>query len=118
MKINDYTYIDAADPTISMPHGIGFVWGTMIWDMYWAFYEYGFDSDIYYGTGGNNKAIQLVMDGLKLIKECWFVEGRDAIIKADAALYDGDNECLIRTVFARRGVGIGASQGTPSRRSN
>jgi hypothetical protein len=29
--------------------------------------EYGFDSDIYYGTGGNNKAIQLVMDGLKLI---------------------------------------------------
>jgi hypothetical protein len=80
-----------------------------------GFYEYGFDSDIYYGTGGNNKAIQLVMDGLKLIKECWFVEGRDAIIKADAALYDGDNECLIRTVFARRGVGIGASQGTPSR---
>jgi hypothetical protein len=37
MKINDYTYIDAADPTISMPHGIGFVWATMIWDMYWAF---------------------------------------------------------------------------------
>jgi hypothetical protein len=44
MKINDYTYIDAADPTISMPHGIGFVLGTMIWDM-WAFIaEYGFDS--------------------------------------------------------------------------
>jgi hypothetical protein len=92
MKINDYTYIDAADPTISMPHGIGFVWATMIWDMYWAFIaEYGFDSDIYYGTGGNNKAIQLVMDGLKLIncENVGFVEGRDAIIKADAALYDG-----------------------------
>jgi hypothetical protein len=29
----------------------------MIWDMYWAFIgEYGYDSDIYYGTGGNNMA--------------------------------------------------------------
>jgi hypothetical protein len=48
---------------------------------------------IYYGTGGNNKAIQLVMDGLKLIncENVGFVEGRDAIIKADAALYDGAN---------------------------
>jgi extracellular elastinolytic metalloproteinase len=120
-NVNDYTYADVADPTISQPHGIGFVWGTMIWDMYWAFIaEYGFDSDIYYGTGGNNKAIQLVMDGLKLIncENVGFVEGRDAIIKADAALYNGVNECMIRAVFARRGVGIGASQGTPSSRED
>jgi hypothetical protein len=23
--------------TLSVPHGVGFVWATMIWDMYWAF---------------------------------------------------------------------------------
>jgi hypothetical protein len=51
-----------------------------------GFYEYGFDSDIYWNWR-NNKAIQLVMDGLKLIncENVGFVEG--TIIKADAALY-------------------------------
>ncbi|RTY98612.1 T9SS type A sorting domain-containing protein [Flavobacterium sp. RSP49] len=121
MGINDYTYADIASPKLSVPHGIGFVWATMIWDMYWAFIgTYGFDPDIYYGTGGNNMAIQLVMDGLKLITcdNVGFVEGRDAIIKADAALYAGKNECLIRAVFARRGVGALALQGTSARRDD
>ena len=121
MAINDYTYADIADPTISVPHGVGFVWSTMIWDMYWAFIaKYGFDPDIYYGTGGNNKAIQLVIDGLKLITcgNVGFVEGRNSIIQADAALYGGENECLIRAVFARRGVGALALQGTSARRDD
>jgi extracellular elastinolytic metalloproteinase len=121
MTINNYTYADIADPTISVPHGVGFVWATMIWDMYWAFIgEFGYDPDIYYGTGGNNKAIQLVMDGLKLITcgNVGFVEGRDAIIQADAVLYGGDNECLIRAVFAKRGVGAFALQGTSERRDD
>jgi extracellular elastinolytic metalloproteinase len=119
MSVNDYTYGDtASDPSLSVPHGIGFVWATILWDMYWAFVaQDGYSSDIYYGTGGNNKAIQLVVDGLKLITcdNVGFVTGRDAIIEADAALYNGDNECLIRTVFARRGVGALASQGAGKR---
>jgi hypothetical protein len=121
MSINDYTYADIADEALSVPHGVGFVWATMIWDMYWAFIgEYGYDSDIYYGTGGNNMATQLVMDGLKLITcgNVGFVEGRNSIIQADAALYDGVNECLIRAVFARRGVGALAQQGTSESRSD
>jgi extracellular elastinolytic metalloproteinase len=121
MSINDYTYADIVDAKLSVPHGIGFVWATMIWDMYWAFIgEYGYNPDIYYGDGGNNKAIQLVMDGLKLMtcENVGFVEGRDAIIKADAALYGGANECMIRAVFARRGVGAIAIQGTSARRDD
>jgi extracellular elastinolytic metalloproteinase len=121
MTINDYTYDDVSDPTISVPHGVGFIWSTIIWDMYWAFVgKYGYDADIYYGTGGNNMAIQLVMDGLKLITcgNVGFVEGRDTIIQADAALNGGVNECLIRAAFARRGVGIGASQGTSASRED
>jgi hypothetical protein len=54
MSINDYTYADIAD-ALSVPHVVCL--GTMIWDMYWAFIgEYGYDSDIYYGTGGNNNS--------------------------------------------------------------
>jgi hypothetical protein len=89
--------------------------------MYWEMVDqYGFDDDLYYGTGGNNKTMQLVMDGLKL-STCGavgFVDGRDAILAADRALYDGDNECLIRTVFARRGVGFLAQQGTSESRED
>ncbi len=70
--------------SISSPHGIGTVWATILWDMTWAFIDdYGFDDDIYNGTGGNNIALQLVMDGLKL-QPCGtgFVDGRDAILAA------------------------------------
>jgi hypothetical protein len=123
MSVNDFTYahLPAAERQLTVPHGIGFVWATMLWDMYWELInEYGFDQDMYFGTGGNNIAMQLVMDGLKL-STCGavgFVDGRDAIIAADAALYDGANECLIRSVFARRGVGFLATQGTSESRED
>ena len=113
--VNDYTYEDLGNAEITVPHGVGFIWSTIIWDMYWAFIEeYGFDADMYYGSGGNNMALQLVVDGLKL-QTCGnvgFVDGRDAILMADEALYGGANECMIRSVFARRGVGALALQGT------
>ncbi|NNE30956.1 MAG: T9SS type A sorting domain-containing protein [Winogradskyella sp.] len=119
--INDYTYGDIADPALTVPHGVGFVWSTMLWDLYWAFVdEYGYDPDIYYGSGGNNMVMQLVMDGMKLIPcaEVGFVEGRDSIIAADAAINGGANECLIRQVFATRGVGALAVQGSADSRSD
>jgi extracellular elastinolytic metalloproteinase len=123
MTINDYTYVHlpAAERGLSVPHGIGFVWSTILWDMYWELInKHGFDSDLYYGTGGNNIALQLVMDGLKLstCSNVGFVDGRDAILAADAAIYDGENECLIRSVFARRGVGALAAQGTSESRED
>lgn len=119
--INSYTY-GATNNTndLSMPHGIGFVWCTMLWDLNWALIDqYGFDDDIYTGTGGNNKAMHLVIEALKL-QPCGpgFVDGRDAILAADQILYDGANECLIWNVFANRGLGFGADQGDPLSRTD
>lgn len=119
--INNFTY-DATNNTgsISQPHGIGFVWSTMLWDLTWALIdEYGYDSDLHYGTGGNNIAMDLVINGLKL-QPCGpgFVDGRDAILQADQLLYNGAHECLIWNVFANRGLGYSASQGDPDSRTD
>ena len=114
MNVNPLTYTDVASYAGSV-HSIGTVWNTILWDLYWAMVdEHGFDDDQWTGTGGNNMAIQLVMDGMKM-QPCnpGFVDGRDAILAADQALYNGENQCLIWEVFARRGVGFYADQGDP-----
>ncbi|MEZ4857566.1 MAG: T9SS-dependent M36 family metallopeptidase [Flavobacteriaceae bacterium] len=117
--INDYTYDDIRT-NVSVPHGVGFVWSTMLWDMTWLLIdEYGFDPDIYNGTGGNNIALQLVMDGMKL-QSCnpGFVDGRDAILEADLIANGGANSCIIWNAFARRGLGFSADQGSSNSRTD
>ena len=112
MNINNHTYFSAR--TLSVPHGVGAVWCAMIWDLYWALVdEYGYSEDFRDPNAGNNIAIQLVVDGLKL-QACnpGFIDGRDAILEADTLNNGGVNSCLIWEVFARRGLGYGASQGT------
>ncbi|MDR6300030.1 T9SS-dependent M36 family metallopeptidase [Mesonia maritima] len=120
-SVNDFTYGDTNDTSqLSAPHGVGFVWATMLWDLTWAFIdEYGFDADIYNGTGGNNKVMQLVIDGLKL-QFCnpGFIDGRDAILQADVLEDNGDNQCLIWSVFAKRGLGFSATQGSSFSRTD
>jgi extracellular elastinolytic metalloproteinase len=118
--INDYTYGATNNTNLSQPHGIGFVWSTMIWDLTWALIDvYGWDEDFYNGTGGNNIALDLVTEGMKL-QGCTpgFVAGRDGILAADEALFDGAHQCLIWEVFANRGLGFSASQGSPFNRSD
>lgn len=118
--VNDYTYGDLPNDEVTVPHGVGFVWATMLWDMYWALIDkHGFDPDMYNGTGGNNIAMRLVLDGLKLLP-CGpgIVDGRDAILEADANINGGENECEIRNAFAQRGVGALAIQGTALSRSD
>ncbi|MEO0894983.1 MAG: T9SS-dependent M36 family metallopeptidase [Bacteroidota bacterium] len=119
-SINGSTYGTSNSAGISQPHGIGYVWCTMLWDMTLALVDqYGYDPDIYNGTGGNNIALQLVMDGLAL-QPCGpgFVDGRDAIMMADSINYGGANSCLLWEVFAARGLGFSADQGDPSNRSD
>jgi len=116
--INNFTYGATNNPSISRPHGIGFVWATMLWDLTWDLIDvYGFDPDIYEGTGGNNIALQLVVDALKL-QPCspGFVNGRDAILLADLLANGGANRCLIWNAFAKRGLGLSASQGSSNNR--
>lgn len=120
LTINDYTYGNVDDGNISRPHGIGFIWCTMLWDLNWALInEHGFDPNIYNGAGGNNIAAQLVMDGLKN-QPCspGFVDGRDAILEADETNNGNANEDIIWNVFARRGLGYSADQGSSSNRSD
>ena len=122
MSVNPVTYADVADDaSFAIPHGVGFIWGSMIWDLAWAFIERdGFDPDLYNGTGGNNLVMQLVMDGLKL-QGCnpGFVDARDGILAAAELLPNAtDNKCLIWEVFARRGLGFSASQGSSNQRDD
>ncbi len=115
MKVNPSTYDTIKQPTITAPHGVGYVWATMLWEVYWNLVaKHGFNPDVggAWTTGGNNLAFQLVMDGMKL-QPCLpgFVDGRNAILQADRALTDGANQCLIWKGFAKRGLGYSASQG-------
>ena len=123
LSVNPSSYASVADvANISQPHGIGYVWNTMLWEMYWNLVDrYGYNANVYQGasTGGNNLAIQLVMDGMKL-QPCspGFVDGRDAILTADSALTGGANQCEIWRAFAKRGLGDSADQGSSLNRTD
>lgn len=114
--VNGTTYANLPGQVI--PHGVGYVWATILWETYWELVgTHGFNPDIYgdWSTGGNNLALQLVTDGLTM-QPCspGFVDGRDTILSADVALTGGANQCDIWQAFARRGLGLSASQGSPS----
>ncbi len=95
-------------------HSVGSVWAVMLWDLAWNYIDkYGYDPNIYTGTGGNNKVMRLVLDAIKL-DGCApsFVSARDAILAADLATTGGADFCMIWQTFARRGLGYNASSGT------
>jgi len=123
MTVNPSTYASVADVVnISQPHGIGYVWNTMLWEMYWNLVDrHGYNPNVYasWDTGGNNLAIQLVIDGMKF-QPCspGFVDGRNAILTADTALTGGKNQCEIWRAFAKRGLGFTASQGSSNNRTD
>ncbi|WGF93728.1 T9SS-dependent M36 family metallopeptidase [Aequorivita marisscotiae] len=116
--VNDFTYDDIK--TQSVPHGVGSVWATMLWDLTWDLIdEHGFDADLYNGTGGNNISMQLILDGMKL-QPCspGFIDGRDAILEADLIANGGANRCIIWRAFAKRGLGLSATQGSSNSRAD
>jgi extracellular elastinolytic metalloproteinase len=123
MTVNPATYASVADvANISQPHGIGYVWNSMLWEVYWNLVDrYGYNANIYgnWATGGNNLALQLVVDGMKFqVCRPGFVDGRNAILAADVALTGGANACEIWRGFAKRGIGFSASQGLSTSRTD
>ncbi|WBO83659.1 T9SS-dependent M36 family metallopeptidase [Hymenobacter yonginensis] len=117
MSINPATYalIGTAGygAATGQQHAIGYVWCTALWDLNWALIgRYGYNADLTASTGGNNIAMRLVMEGLKL-QPCGpgFLDGRNAILKADSVLNGAANSDLIWRTFARRGMGFNAVQG-------
>jgi Fungalysin metallopeptidase (M36) len=109
--VNGVTYGDIGG--LAVPHGVGYAWASMLWEVYWNLIaDHRFNPSIYgaWSTGGNNLALQLVVDGMKL-QPCdpGFVDGRDAILLADQLLTDGETS-------ARSGTGS-PSEGAASTRS-
>lgn len=117
LTVNPSTYdtLKTAPNPLTIPHGVGYVWASMVWEVYWNLVnEYGWNANIYdaWPTGGNNLALRLVSDGMKL-QPCspGFVDGRNGILLADQNLTGGQNQCLIWRGFAKRGLGLNATQG-------
>ena len=114
MTANPVTYGNL--PGLAIPHGVGYAWASMLWEVYWNLVAvHGFNANIYgaSSTGGNNLALRVVIDGMKL-QPCspGFVDGRNAIVQADQNLTGGANKCQIWRGFAKRGLGVNASQGS------
>jgi len=127
LTFGDYNSIELDDRgelgTWREIHDSGEIWASALWDLNWLLINgdggdipaQGFDSDFYNGTGGNNVALQLVMDGLKLQPSLpTYLDARDAILLADLQNYGGANQLAIWTAFARRGLGASASDGGDS----
>jgi hypothetical protein len=99
------------------PHTRGEIWAATLWDMTWNIINQTgvIDPNIYNagGNGGNTIALRLVTEGLRL-QPCspGFIDGRDAILAADNAIYGGAYRCAIVEAFRRRGMGDGAAQGS------
>lgn len=112
LSVDPRTYADVINTRSA--HAVGSIWAAMLWELTWGLIEnHGFDEDIYNGNGGNNIALALVTEALK-IQPCspGFVDGRDAILAADRILYNVNNECIIWDAFAKRGLGFSANQGS------
>ncbi|RFS15097.1 M36 family metallopeptidase [Emticicia sp. C21] len=105
--------------TYAIPHGIGSIWATMLWDMTWEIImqDNRIINNIYNTTElvGNAAAFKLVNEGLRL-QPCSpsFIDARNAILKADSLLFNGRYKCSIWKAFARRGLGVNASTGVSS----
>jgi hypothetical protein len=80
-------------------HNVGEIWCTTLlegranlWDQY--------------GFAGNERMMQLVVDGLKLeVTNPNMLQARDAILQADQADYAGADLCLLWKAFTKRGMG-------------
>lgn len=111
--VNPTTYANL--PGQAVPHGVGYVWCTMLWEMTWEIIQQaGISPNLFdpTATGGNVIALKLVQEGMRL-QPCspGFVQARDAILRADTLFYGAQYSCAIWKAFARRGLGRNASQG-------
>ncbi|WP_143473306.1 M36 family metallopeptidase [Flavilitoribacter nigricans] len=108
---NEFTYQDLE--LLAPPHGVGFLWCTMLWDMTWGLIdEYGFEDDLYNtsSTAGNIRALKIVIEALKMTAcSPSFIDMRDAIFAANNAIYAGEGDDILWAAFARRGLGYSAA---------
>jgi extracellular elastinolytic metalloproteinase len=118
MTTNPWTYAMLATGTYGgESHYVGEIWCTALWHMTWNIIQQDnlINTNLYNANalGGNSAAFKLVMMGMKL-QPCspGFIDGRNAILKADTILFNGKYSCAIWNAFAQRGMGAYASQGS------
>ncbi len=92
-----------SNTTASQPHAMGEIWSSMLWEIRTSMVQrYGWEV-------GNEAALQLVTDALKLTTSSPnFVQARNAILMADLNS-GGYLKDLIWKGFAKRGLGSSAS---------
>lgn len=136
--VNEFTFAGSTNGgkgvtsgEITIPHGVGFIWCTMLWDLTQAFIdEYGFynsgGSDLanakynppvtgniatdlntlVTNSAGNSLALKLIQKGIELqTTSPRMTDMRDGILAADTMFYGGYHSCLIYEAFANRGLG-------------
>ncbi len=111
--VNDFLFSDIRN--VSVPHGVGFVWATAVWEVYWELVNHhGFSADLYNAGGGsgNQRAMLYVNEGLKNTAcSPTFIDARDGVVQAATDNHAGEDVCRVWTGFARRGLGVDASTG-------
>ena len=114
--VNNLVYT-ASLPANPLVHDRGEIWCATLWDMTWDIINQvgSITPDIHNATsaGGNVIALRLVTEGMKL-QPCspGFIDGRNAILKADSLLYGAVHACVIKEAFRKRGMGPNATQGS------
>lgn len=116
-----YSFKSVSTPAFAEAHSVGYIWCQMLYSMEQEFIDrYGFNDDVTNpanptgsnvpaGAGGNNVAMRLVLEGMKLQPlNPTFVQERDAILAADAMLYNAQHACIIWKAFAKWGLGENA----------
>ena len=138
-SINEYTFTGETNggfgltnsEEITIPHGVGFIWCTILYEITQMLIdEYGFSDDKYYSppsTGdltadtaaiyannaGNNLALKLILEGIaNQVASPSFTDMRDGILTADTLLYNGIHSCMLWEAFAKRGLGVNAINGS------
>jgi extracellular elastinolytic metalloproteinase len=94
-------------------HQVGATWAEFLYEVYWNLIDkHGFNPDLTSGNhdAGNTLMIRLLIDSFKLQPcEPTIIQSRDAILLADKQLTKGANKCEIWKAFAKRGLGVNAS---------
>lgn len=114
MSINPLTYDGIKAAPGADPHHVGEPWTAVLWDITWAMIDlYGLDNDWSNLESGNARAMRLVTDGVAFVGASpGFEDARDAILQADIVNFDGEHQCLLWELFARRGMGFFMDQGS------
>jgi extracellular elastinolytic metalloproteinase len=109
-NVNPFTYSDIGGQVV--PHGVGSVWATIAWEVYWELVDFhGFDPNLYdaFGGAGNQRAMLYVNEGLKNTPcSPTFIDTRDGILQAALDNFGGEDVCRMWEAFARRGLGVDA----------